>query len=146
MSKPFYYSLKWSSFETGFCAISGNWKTQEKFLTKGNSRRYAGYVRSKRIRAILLWLLSKMQNLNKIQEHPTCSPDLAPSAYFLFPEVKEDPRRTRCSDDSLAIATNTYWLENQPEFFPFKNSRGLCWKTTIFVFSFFSSYYLKDHE
>ena len=50
-------------------------------------------------------------------DHPPYSPDLAPSDYFLFPNMKKHLRKkTYTSDDQVENATKR-WLANKPESF-----------------------------
>lgn len=50
--------------------------------------------------------------------HPPYSPDLAPSDYYLFPNLKKDLRGKRFSDDDeLKAAINTHFQEKPEEYF-----------------------------
>lgn len=50
--------------------------------------------------------------------HPPYSPDLAPSDYYLFPNLKKHLRGKRFSDDEeLKVAINTYFEEKPEEYF-----------------------------
>jgi len=56
--------------------------------------------------------------------HPPYSPDLAPSDYHLFPNLKQHLRGQRIStDDELKYATEE-WLNEQSELFYFKALRN----------------------
>lgn len=50
--------------------------------------------------------------------HPPYSPDLAPSDYHLFPNLKKTPPWTEIFDDELKSATEE-WLKGQSELFYF---------------------------
>jgi len=51
-------------------------------------------------------------------EHPTCSPDLAPSDFHLFGPLKNAlrGRRFSCDDDDVKAAVHQ-WLRAQPKTF-----------------------------
>lgn len=50
--------------------------------------------------------------------HPPYSPDLAPSDYYLFPNLKKDLRGKRFSDDEeLKAAINTHFEEKSEDYF-----------------------------
>lgn len=56
-------------------------------------------------------------------DHPPYSPDLAPSDYFLFPNLKRFLKGTRFDDlDSLKAATEEWFQDHEESFF----SRGIC--------------------
>ena len=57
----------------------------------------------------------KFEKLN----HPPYSPDLAPSDYYLFRNLKSHLRGTRFRDDELKAATEA-WFEDQIDDFYFK--------------------------
>ena len=67
-------------------------------------------------------MLDKLLYLNadlKKCDHPPYSPDLAPSDYHLFPNLKKHLRGQRFStDDELKSATDE-WLKGQSELFYF---------------------------
>ena len=46
-----------------------------------------------------------------IFEHPPYSPDLAPSEFLLFPEMKEHPARKRFANDDLKNVAAATWYE-----------------------------------
>jgi len=51
-------------------------------------------------------------------DHPTYSPDLAPSAYQLFPGLKKQLKGRHFSSDAEVIAAAETWLDGQaPDFF-----------------------------
>jgi len=51
-------------------------------------------------------------------DHPPYSPDLAPSDYHHFPELKKQLKGPHFSSDAEAIAAVETWLDGQPsEFF-----------------------------
>jgi len=47
-------------------------------------------------------------------DHPTCSPDLAPSEYHLFPGLKKQLKGRHFSSDAEVIAAVATWLDGQP--------------------------------
>ena len=54
----------------------------------------------------------------ELLDHPPYSPDLAPSDYHLFPQLKKHLKGTKFHSDSEVIAATEAWLEAQPsEFF-----------------------------
>ena len=54
----------------------------------------------------------------ELVDHPPYSPDLAPSDYHLFPQLKKHLKGTKFHSDSEVIAATEAWLEAQPsEFF-----------------------------
>lgn len=54
----------------------------------------------------------------EIMNHPPYSPDLAPSDYFLFPNLKKDLRGVRFSDDeALKAAVQEHFNTNEKKFF-----------------------------
>ena len=58
----------------------------------------------------------KFEQLN----HPPYSPDLAPSDYYLFRNLKSHLRRTRFRDDDELKAATEAWFEDQIDHFYFK--------------------------
>ena len=60
--------------------------------------------------------LSAFEQLN----HPPYSPDLAPSDYYLFRNLKSHLRGTRFQDDDELKAATEAWFEDQIEDFYFK--------------------------
>ena len=50
--------------------------------------------------------------------HPTCSPDLAPSDYFLFPNLKKDIRGRHFRSNEEVVAAVEEWVRvEDPGFF-----------------------------
>ena len=61
---------------------------------------------------------SAIQELGFIElNHPPYSPDLAPSDYHLFPNLKKDLRKKSYSSDAEVEKVTLAWLENKPESF-----------------------------
>ena len=58
----------------------------------------------------------KFEQLN----HPPYSPDLAPSDYYLFRNLKSHLRGTRFRDDDELKAATEAWFEDQTDDFYFK--------------------------
>jgi len=52
-------------------------------------------------------------------DHPTYSPDLAPSDYHLFPGLKKQLKYRHFSSDAEVIAAAGIWLDGQPSDFFF---------------------------
>ena len=50
-------------------------------------------------------------------DHPTFSPDLAPSVYHLFPGLKKQLKGSHFSSDAWVIAAAETWLDNLLIFF-----------------------------
>jgi len=50
-------------------------------------------------------------------DHPPYSPDLAPSDYHLFPELKKQWNRRHFSSDEEVVAAAEIWLDGQPSAF-----------------------------
>ena len=63
----------------------------------------------------------KFEQLN----HPPYSPDLAPSDFYLFRNLKSNLRGTRFPDDDDLKATTEAWFEEQTEDFYFKGIDSL---------------------
>ena len=53
-------------------------------------------------------------------DHPPYSPDLAPSLYHLFPELKKQLKGHHFSSGAEVIAVAETWLDGQPSDFCFK--------------------------
>jgi len=53
-------------------------------------------------------------------DHPSYSPDLAPSAYHLFPGLKKQLKGRHFSSDAEVIAASESWLDGQPSDFFFE--------------------------
>ena len=52
--------------------------------------------------------------------HPACSPDLAPSDYFLFPNLKKDIRGRHFRSNEEVVAAVEEWVRDKdPGFFQF---------------------------
>ena len=49
--------------------------------------------------------------------HPACSPDLAPSNFFLFPNLKKDIRGCPFRSDEVVMAVEKWVNGQDPEFF-----------------------------
>ncbi|XP_071092626.1 histone-lysine N-methyltransferase SETMAR-like [Haliotis cracherodii] len=70
-----------------------------------------------RVHTCRLAVAAVKRNGFKVLPHPPCSPDLAPSDYFLFPNLKKELRRRHFrSDDELTTAVEG-WLHEQPHGF-----------------------------
>ena len=55
---------------------------------------------------------------SSVSDHPTYSPDLAPSDYHLFPGLKKQLKGRHFSSDAEVIAAAETWLDGQhSEFF-----------------------------
>ena len=73
------------------------------------------------------------RNRYELIPHPAYSPDLAPSAFFLFPNLKKDIRGLHFrSDEEVATAVEEWVNGKDPDFF----SSGLmalehCWSKCI---------------
>ena len=61
--------------------------------------------------------MSAFEQLN----HPPYSPDLAPSDYYLFRNLKSHLRETRFWDDDELKAVTEAWFEDQIDNFYFKS-------------------------
>jgi len=48
--------------------------------------------------------------------HPACSPDLAPSDFHLFPNLKEDPRDQNLSSDAQVKAAICQWFQEKESY------------------------------
>ena len=50
--------------------------------------------------------------------HPACSPDLAPSDFFLFPDLKKDIRGLHFRSDEEVVTAVEEWVSGKdPDFF-----------------------------
>ena len=50
--------------------------------------------------------------------HPACSPDLAPSDFFLFPNLKQDIHGRPSQSDEVVVTTVEEWVNGKdPDFF-----------------------------
>ena len=56
----------------------------------------------------------------QLLEHPSYSPDLAPSDFFLFPEMKRQLKGRRFEDRNEICAVTEEWLLAQPPHFYFE--------------------------
>jgi hypothetical protein len=54
-----------------------------------------------------------------VSDHPSHSPDLAPSGYHLFPGLKKQLKDRHFSSDADVIAVAETWLDGQPSEFLF---------------------------
>ena len=58
------------------------------------------------------------RNVYELKPHPTYSPDLAPSDFLLFPNLKKDIRGCHFqSDENVVTAVEKLVNGNDPEFF-----------------------------
>ena len=49
--------------------------------------------------------------------HPAYSPDLAPSDFFLFPNLKKDIRELHFRSDEEVVTAAEEWVNGKPDFF-----------------------------
>jgi len=61
----------------------------------------------------------------ELLRHPSYSPDLAPSDFYLFPKLKEFMKGWRFRDDDDVICTASDWLEDQDQEFFYNGIRAL---------------------
>ena len=70
-----------------------------------------------------------METLRKLKwnllTHPPCSPDLAPSDFYLFGRLKSDLQGMRFADNDTVIQTVREWIRCQPQAFFEKGIRML---------------------
>ena len=60
------------------------------------------------------------RNGYKLIPHPACSPDLAPSDFFLFPNLKKDIRGLHFWSDEEVVTAVEKWVNGKdPDFFSF---------------------------
>ena len=66
--------------------------------------------------AKLQWMLLSETGMNYVIPHPACSPDIAPSDFFLFPNLKKDIRGLHFRSDE--VVTVEEWVSGKdPDFF-----------------------------
>ena len=65
----------------------------------------------------LQWLLCVTVALNWLIDHPPYSPDLAPSDYFLFPNMKNHLARKQYQTNNEVISAVEDFVEDQDESF-----------------------------
>jgi len=65
--------------------------------------------------------------------HPPYSPDLAPSDFYLFPELKEFAKGRKSADDNEVVCVTNSWLDGQDQQFFYNGIRALekCWTKCI---------------
>ena len=61
----------------------------------------------------------------ELLRHPSYSPDLAPSDFYLFPKLNEFMKGRKFADDDDATCTANDWLEDQEQEFFYNGIRAL---------------------
>jgi hypothetical protein len=61
----------------------------------------------------------------EVLKHPVCSPDLAPSDYCWFPNLKKDLKGTKFSTTTDSMADADDWFATQPSAFYLDGLRKL---------------------
>lgn len=70
--------------------------------------------------------MQKIRDLGfELLEHPPYSPDLAPSDYHLFPQLKKSLKGRKFSSNEEVIKAVEVWFAEQEETFFFERSRDV---------------------